>query len=136
MKAGVGAVLFFMLAVPAQAWAGDTRCDTGDGKAVTSLDELPGRVLALLGRDKAGTAGIADIGGQFNPSDAITDASVPMRRLVAGGAGAHCIWLTVEYGGIGHYQKRLEYQLDAHGWTQTKGAQAPWAPAMLPAAKN
>jgi hypothetical protein len=52
MHPGYGALLFFMLAGPAQAWAGDARCDTGDGKAVMFLGELPGRVLDLLGRDK------------------------------------------------------------------------------------
>ena len=122
MNLKYAALLILTLAFSAQACAQELHCDVTNGKAVTSLDELPAQILDLLGRDKTGTQGIADIGGKFNPSDVIIDDSVPMRRLVGGIAGHDCIWLTVEYGGIGHYQKKLEYRLADSIWAQVKGA--------------
>lgn len=136
MKLGHGVLLVFMMACSAQACAQDSRCDADDRKAVASLDELPAQVLDLLGRARTGTAGIADIGGKFNPSDAIADDSIPMRRLVGGMAGHHCILLTVEYGGIGHYQKKLEYRLGGNGWVQIKDANEGRAPAAPPAVRR
>ena len=132
MKLQYAALLILMLACSARAQ--DLHCDVNNGKAVTSLDELPAQILDLLGRDRTGTASIADIGGKFNPSDVIIDDSVPMRRLVGGIAGHDCIWLTVEYGGIGHYQKKLEYRLADNIWAQVKGANSARAPSAPPAA--
>lgn len=134
MKPGYAAVLMVMLACPAQSRAQDATCDADDRAAVTTLDALPAQVQYLLGRARPGIAGIADIGGKFNPSDVILDDTVPMRRLVGGVAGHRCIWLTVEYGGVGHYQKKLEYRLVADIWMQRKGADAERAPAVLPPA--
>ncbi|KAB8066369.1 hypothetical protein [Janthinobacterium violaceinigrum] len=134
MKPGYAAVLMVMLACPAQSRAQDATCDADDRAAVTTLDALPAQVQYLLGRARPGIAGIADIGGKFNPSDVILDDTVPMRRLVGGVAGHRCIWLTVEYGGVGHYQKKLEYRLIADIWMQRKGADVERAPAVLPPA--
>ena len=134
MKLKYAALLILTLAFSAQAGAQNVHCDVTNGKAVTSLDELPAQILDLLGRDKTGTQGIANIGGEFNPSDAIVDHSVPMRRLVNGVAGLECIWLTVEYGGVGHYQKKLEYRLVDKNWAQVKGANSERAPSAPPAA--
>jgi hypothetical protein len=100
---------------------------------VTSLNELPALVQDLLGRARPGVAGIADIGGKFNPGDVIIDDTVPMRRLIGGVAGHRCIRLTLEYGGVGHHEKKLEYQLIADSWIQVKGANPERAPAFLPA---
>lgn len=133
MKPGYAAVLMLMLACPAQAWAQDASCDADDRTAVASLDALPAQVQDLLGRARPGVAGIADVGGKFNPSDVILDRSVPMRRLIGGVAGQRCIWLTVEYGGVGHDRKTLEYHLIANNWIQLKGANPERAPAILPA---
>lgn len=133
MKLKYAALLIFMLGCSTQACAQDSRCDGDEGKAVTSLDKLPAQILDLLGHDKTGTSGIADIGGKFNPTDAIIDDSVPMRRLISGIAGHHCIWLTVEYGGVGHYQKKLEYRFSENSWVQVKTANSGWAPSVLPA---
>lgn len=130
------ALLLLALACSAQASAQDLHCHIDHGKAVTSLDQLPPQILALLERDKTGTDGIADIGGKFNPGDVIIDHSVPRRRLVGGVAGDDCIMLTVEYGGIGHYQKNLEYRLAAPGWTQLTATKAPRAPAHPPVAAH
>lgn len=85
-----------------------------------SLIELSSQVLDSLGYAKTGVSGIADIGGRFNPSDVIIDDSVPMRRLIRGVAGHHCIWLTVEYGGRGYHKKQLEYRLSEHDWVEVK----------------
>ena len=120
------------LSCSAQVWAQAPQCDAIEGKVVASLGELPAKVQDILGRAKTGVSGIADIGGEFNPSDAIVDRSVPMRRLVSGAMGRSCIWLTIEYGGIGHYQKKLEYRLGDHGWTQVKDATSGRAPFRAP----
>ena len=132
MKPGYAAVLMLMLACTAQSWAQDVSCDTDDRAAVTSLDALPAQVQDLLGRARPGTHGIADIGGKFNPGDVILDQTVPMRRLIGGVAGHRCIWLTVEYGGVGHYEKKLEYRLIVDKWVQTRGASPERAPAVWP----
>ena len=136
MKIRCAALLVFVLSWSAQATAQDERCPAAEGKAVTSLDELPAQVLDLLDRARTGTAGIADIGGKFNPTDVIVDNSVPMRRLVTGVAGPQCIWLTVEYGGIGHYQKQLEYRLDKNQWVQTRFANVERAPLLAPPSRH
>ena len=133
MKHVHGVAALFLLACCAQAAAQDVRCDAGAGKPVTLLRDLPLQVLDVLGYDKGGTAGIAEIGGKFNPGDFIVDNSVPMRRLVGGAAGTYCIALTVEYGGVGHYQKTLEFRLRRNGWVQTKGQKPELAPPVLPA---
>jgi hypothetical protein len=127
------ALLLLMLLCFAQIHAQDSRCDADEGKAVASLDELPAQVQYLLGRAKTGTSGISDMGGKFNPSDVIIDATVPMRRLVSGVISHHCIWLIVEYGGIGHYQKRLEYRRTENVWLQVAGAGIERAPLLAPA---
>ena len=134
MNLKYAALLILTLAFSAQACAQELHCDVTNGKAVTSLDELPAHILDLLGRDKTGTQGIANIGGKFNPSDVIIDDSVPMPRLVGGIAGHDCIWLTVEYGGIGHYQKKLEYRLADNSWVQVKAANSERAPSAPPTA--
>jgi hypothetical protein len=108
------------------------QCDATAGDTVTTLYQLPPQVLELLRLAKGGTEGIADIGGKFNPSDVIIDASIPMRRLLGGAIGRSCITLNVEYGGIGHYQKTLEYRLRENGWVQVKGAGIERAPAAPP----
>lgn len=125
-----------MLLCFAQTQAQDLRCDADEGKAVTSLDELPAQVLNLLERAKTGTSGISDIGGEFNPSDVIVDATVPMRRLVSGVISHRCIWLIVEYGGVGHYQKKLEYRRTENVWHQIAGAGIERAPSLAPAATH
>jgi|GEM_PF-5955612 len=134
MKFRHAAASIVMLACSAQSRAQDASCDADDRTAVTSLDALPAQVQQLLERARPGVAGIADIGGKFNPSDVILDQSVPMRRLLGGIAGHRCIWLTVEYGGVGHYQKKLAYRLIADNWIQIKGANGERAPAVLPPA--
>ena len=108
------------------------RCHQRQGRDIAG--RTAAQILDLLGRDKTGTQGIANIGGKFNSSDAIVDHSVPMRRLVNGVAGLDCIWLTVEYGSVGHYQKKLEYRLVDKNWAQVKGANAERAPSAPPAA--
>ena len=134
MKLHHAALFVFMLGASVPIHAQDAHCNAHDGKAVISLDELPAQVQDLLGRDRTGTASIADIGGKFNPSDVIIDDSVPMRRLVGGIAGHDCIWLTVEYGGIGHYQKKLEYRLADNIWVQVKAANSEQTPSAPPTA--
>lgn len=134
MKTHCGLAVFFMavMACSVQARGQDRECDASEGNAVRSLDELPAPVLDLLGR-QTGMSGIADLGGPFNPSDVIIDDSIPMRRLVSGVAGHHCIVLIVEYGGLGYHQKTLEYRLVADSWIQLREAKPRRAPPVLPA---
>ena len=100
--------------------AQDSPCDTEAQAAVKSLDELPVDVQGFLGREQVGTRGIADIGGKFNRSDVVLDASVPMRRFVSGIATPHCLRLIVEFGGVGYYQKQFEYVRIEQSWMQLK----------------
>lgn len=126
-------LLFLMFGSLACARAQDTPCHADGGKALASLDELPVQVQDLLGRATTGTEGIADIGGKFNPTDAILDKTVPMRRLVSGIVSYQCILLTIEYGGIGHDQKTLEFRLDGNRWVLVTDMKLKSAPAILPA---
>jgi hypothetical protein len=122
-----------LLLCSAQLHAQDFSCDAERGKALMSIEELPAQVLYLLGHAKTGLDGIADIGGKFNPTDAIVDDTWPMRRLVSGVMGRHCIRLIVEYGGLGHYQKMQEYHRTENLWLQTAGAEIPRSPSSAPA---
>lgn len=118
-----------------QCWAEPLKC-VGEGSApVTTLDELPAAVQQMLGRSRTGSGGIADIGGKFNPGCVIVGEPVPMRRLVSGKLSEQCIQLVVEYGGVGHSQRTLEYQLLPAGWRQVTGMaldQLPKAPQLAP----
>jgi hypothetical protein len=127
----LGTLLLLLSSAPIHAQ--ELPCDAERGKALMSIEELPAQVLYLLGRAKPGLDGIADIGGKFNPTDAIIDSALPMRRLVSGVMGARCIRLVVEYGGIGHYQKTQEYRRTGNVWLLTAGADTiPPAPSSVP----
>lgn len=133
MKILYSAFIFFTFANTSTALAVDAKCSLQDGKVLTSLKELPAQVLNILDYSKAGIYGIADIGGRFNPTDVILDDSLPMRRLVSGAIGRHCIYLTIEYGGIGHYEKQHEYWNRNGKWVEAqtgiRGPRAPDAPS-------
>lgn len=119
-----------MLIYFAQSGAEELKCPMVESKALASLDELPVAVQALLERSKAGGyLDIADIGGKFNPSCIVLGPPIPQRRLVRGTMEQSCIRLVVEYGGISHYEKTLEFQLDEHGWQQVTGLDFEKAPA-------
>ena len=131
-----GILLLLMVGCLAQVRAQESQCNTAEGKVLASLDELPAQILDLIGRSRTGIYGISDIGGKFNSSDAITDATVPMRRLVSGIVAPSCIGVVVEYGGVGHYQKNLEYRLTEGGWRQVAGAGLERAPRLAPVAAH
>lgn len=133
MKFKHPALLLSLLLCFSPIHAQDLQCDADEGKAVMTLDQLPVQVLYLLGRAKTGTSGISDIGGKFNPTDVIVDETVPMRRLVSGVIGDHCINLIVEYGGIGHYQKKSQYRRFENIWLLTEGADMERVPSLAPA---
>jgi len=127
------ALCFVLLICCGQSGAVELKCQIAGSSKVASLDQLPASVQALLGRSKGGYLDIADIGGEFNPGCIVVDPPVPQRRLVRGTIGQQCIQLVVEYGGIAHYEKTLEFQLDEHGWRQVTGLGIPKAPMAPPA---
>jgi hypothetical protein len=108
------------------------RC--GQGKAVATLDELPPQVQHLLGATRRAWRASPTSAGN-NPSDAIIDNSIPMRRLLGGAprplhrAGSRVRWR-------GHYERTLEYWLAGQEWTEfgTQCRKAPNFP--LPASSR
>jgi hypothetical protein len=85
---------------------------------VASLKALPDEVQELLVRSSSGTAGISDLGGKFNPSDVISDASIPQSRFVSAYAGQDCWRVTVERGGRSYHLEELDFVLADHEWVQ------------------
>jgi hypothetical protein len=88
-------------------------------KAVASLKDLPDAVQTLLANSRPGTGGMADIGGEFNATDVIVDASIPQSRFVSATAGPDCWRVTVERGGRGYHLEELDFTLADHEWVQT-----------------
>lgn len=110
---GIGLSMLVCISAGAQQLM---HCEPSQSRVLRSANELPGQVKALIGRSIQGTSGIADINEEFNPTDVITDRSVPTRRIASGLISDSCIWLTIEHGGRSHYTEHLEFQLIAQGW--------------------
>ena len=84
---------------------------------VKSLAALPTGIRQLL-PSGTGHDGIADTGGRFNVSDALTPetAALPMRRFNLAAVGATCAVVAIEYGGIAHGFETREYHLIDGVW--------------------
>jgi hypothetical protein len=92
--AGVSAAM--TLAAPANALP-DTNCRLVTPLTdVSSVAQLPAALTKLIGP-------IADIGAPFNSTDAVTDPSLPFRRLIRAGH-RHDEWFVwYEHGGITYF---------------------------------
>jgi hypothetical protein len=96
--------------------AGLTGCDEGTLTEVGTLAALPREIGIMLGTSRTGLDGIADIGEKFNATDAIGDASLPMRRLALAATGVGCVYVAVERGGRGYSIELWVFQWSGDGW--------------------
>lgn len=81
---------------------------------VRTLKQLPPEVRTFLIDD--GPKGIADRDGKFNPTDVVSDPSVPMRRFVIAALSPERLIVEVEHGGRAHYFQKLEFRSVDHHW--------------------
>ena len=95
----------FAVAVQSLSWADVTKLSTDDLKIlrnssrfheVHSTTDLPLQIVALCG-DK-----VADPGGNWNATDAISDPTVPGKRLIWAAIGDDSYVVHYERGGIAH----------------------------------
>jgi len=112
-------------AVGAAKCYGQDQCSGSDLVEVRSLAALPTGIRQLLPRG-TGHDGIADRGGRFNVTDALTreTAALPMRRFTLAAVGATCAVVAIEYGGIAHGFGTREYRLIGEVWREVWPATA------------
>ncbi len=91
---------FALLALATQALASDTSTAINPYSLVDvrTLKALPHDVNAILGRQKNGPEGIADVGEQFNRAD-VADGRLPMRRFILAGSSLDSLLVAYEQGG-------------------------------------
>jgi hypothetical protein len=94
-----------------------TPIDTRSLVEVHTLAALPRDVTSVLGRQKAGAQGIADVREKFNPTD-VVDSRLPMRRFVVGGASSTSALVAYEQGGHSHSIHAVAFSLGRAGWSQ------------------
>ncbi|WEF30919.1 hypothetical protein [Pseudoduganella chitinolytica] len=89
-------------AVPVAAHAADVpAADDCAGAALPLLlHELPAEIQGLLGRGRAGIAGLADTNERFSATDALSINPAPMTRFRWAGQGVDCYAVTLERGGF------------------------------------
>jgi hypothetical protein len=100
--------LLFIAAIQSLCYADVTKLPAEDRKAlldalrfheVHSTKDLPPAIVALCGDDKGK---IADPGQNWNATDAITDPSLPWKRLIWAAVGGDYYVVHYERGGIDH----------------------------------
>jgi hypothetical protein len=91
------------------------RCPGESVREVTSLDNLPRELRALLPRDNAGLDGIADRGRPFNATDVVLH-DLPRRRFTLAAVSSSCAVIAVQYGGIATGFTLTEYHLVQNRW--------------------
>lgn len=107
---GMISILYVLLCVAVQGvcYAGITKLSSEDRKAlqdssrfheVHSTKDLPPAVVVLCADDKGK---IADPGQNWNVTDAITDPSLPWKRLIWAAVGNEYYVVHYERGGIDH----------------------------------
>jgi hypothetical protein len=104
----IATYLLFVIAIQGLCHADVTKLSSEDRKAlqdssrfheVYSVKDLPTAVVALCGDDKGK---IADPGQNWNPTDAITDPTLPWKRLIWAAVGGEYYVVHYERGGIDH----------------------------------
>jgi hypothetical protein len=102
----IGVYLLFATVVQSLCWADVTKLAPEDRRVlentsrfheVHSTSDLPSAVVALCGGDK-----IAEPGQKWNATDAITDPSLPGKRLIWAAVGGDYYVVHYERGGIAH----------------------------------
>jgi hypothetical protein len=84
---------------------------------VHTIKGLPNDVNVLLGRQKEGPDGIADVGEPFNRTD-VVDRRLPMRRFIVAGVSSTSVLVAYEQGGRGYSMQARGYVLEHAGWRQ------------------
>ena len=100
--------LLFAVTIQSLCWGDVTKLSTQDRKALESAShfheihstkDLPPGVVALCVEDKGK---LADPGQNWNATDAITDPTLPWKRLIWAAAGSDYYVVHYERGGIDH----------------------------------
>lgn len=86
-------------------------------REVHSTKDLPSAIVALCGDDKGK---IADPGQNWNATDAITDPSLPWKRLIWAAVGGDYYVIHYERGGIDHSFHILVAKLTKNGAKPTE----------------
>jgi hypothetical protein len=104
-----GLCLLFALAIRSFCWADVTKLSSEDRRVlqysshfheVHSTKDLPSAILALC--DGGGDGKLANPGEKWNATDAITDPSLPGKRLIWASIGGDYYVVHYERGGIAH----------------------------------
>ncbi len=96
----VGVALALVMAMPARAEP-NTQCTLATPvQEVDSVSQLPPELLKLL-------SPIADIGAPFNNTDAVTDPTLPFRRLIRAGYRGTDWFVWYEHGGVAYFWKAV-----------------------------
>lgn len=104
-------------ALPAQAMP-DANCKlTTQVQDVTKLGELPFEVRKLLGP-------VAERGAAFNKTDAVTDGSLPFKRLIRAGHRGNDWFVWYEHGGITYFWHAIVVRIPRGGGGATTLANA------------
>lgn len=101
--------LFFTAAIQSWCWADITKLPAEDRRALLdasrfhelhSTSDLPPAILALC--DGGGDGKLAEPGQKWNATDAITDPTLPGKRLIWAAIGGDYYVVHYERGGIAH----------------------------------
>ena len=103
--------------VPAIAVTGSPCAGAVFSEAV-SLSDLPRPIRSLLGVDRPGRDGVADHGGRYSATDALTPltADLPSRRFSLGALAPQCVLVAVEHGGIAYFSEVWMFELHGTKW--------------------
>jgi hypothetical protein len=121
-----GLCLLFAMALQTLCWADITKLPPADRKAlleasqfheIHSTRDLPPAVVALCADDKGK---IADPGQNWNTTDAVTDPSLPWKRLIWAAIGGDYYVVHYERGGIDHSFHILVAKLTKNGAKPTE----------------
>jgi hypothetical protein len=97
---------------------------------VQTLTKLPKEVSAMLGRERRGAEGIADLGGRFNATGA-AGSSLPLRRFILAGENINNVLVAYEQGGSSETVHASAFVYERFGWKQLREWDLTEAPRNL-----
>ncbi|MEI6254663.1 MAG: hypothetical protein WCP30_17845 [Mycobacteriaceae bacterium] len=110
-------VVALATASPAAA-APNTRCKlTAPVQEVSSVTQMPAALRTLI-------SPIADVGAPFNSTDAVTDPSLPFRRMIRAGHLGDDWFVWYEHGGITYFWQAVVARVSGGGADVTTLANA------------
>ncbi|VAZ77186.1 hypothetical protein LAUMK4_03362 [Mycobacterium persicum] len=93
----------------------DTQCTLATPvQEVQSVSQLPAELRQIL-------PPIADIGAPFNKTDAVTDPTLPFRRLIRAGSRDNDWFVWYEHGGITYFWQAVVLRVVPGAETKTVG---------------